>query len=170
MVFRIFGGLIRALRIWYHGSAGDESPNKDDVKTVDDLPSSCLRGLRLKNWIVGDLVATEAFIPDPKTAEYRQDGGSETSVNWEDDASVLDFTLANRSAAQHGAAQIDTVQINHISRNVKSIAMPLLCERKQTEKNPYHGNIVYAATAPKYLQKLLAASLALNSKLILPSK
>ncbi len=169
MVFRIVNCLIRALRIWYHGSTRDESAHKNDVKTVGDLPSTCLRGLRLKDWVVDGLVATDAFMPDPKTAELRQDRGLETSVNWEDDSTVEGFTLADHSIAEHGAARIATAAIEHTSGTVVAVNRPLSCERRHRADNPYHGNIVYSATTPKVLQKQLAATLALNSRLVPPA-
>ena len=171
MVFRIVNRLIRALRIWYHGSTRDESAHKNDVKTVDDLPSTCLRGLRRKDWVDDDgLVATIAFIPDPKTAEQRQDRGLETSVNWEDDSSVEGFTLADYSNAQHGAARISTADIEHTSLTARAVDRPLSCERKPQASNLYHGNIVYSAGAHKVVQKQLAATLALKSRLVPPAR
>ena len=168
MVFRTINRLIRALRIWYHGSTRNGSASKNDVKTVADLPSTCLRGLRRKDWVVDGLVATEAFVPS-KTAEQREDLGLETSVNWEDDTSVLEFTLADQNIAQHGAARVLTDEIRHLSRTTVAVTMPLSCERKRLAGNPYHGNIVYSAKTPQLLQKQLAAALASKSKLILPA-
>lgn len=169
MVFRIVNRLIRALRIWYHGSTRDESAHKNDVKAVDDLPSTCLRGLRRKDWVVDGLVETIAFIPNPKSAERREDRGLETSVNWEDDSSVECFTLAD-SNAQHGAARISTADIEHVSLTMRAVNRLLSCERRPQASNPYHGNIVYSATNHKVVQKQLAASLALKSRLVPPAK
>ena len=104
MVLRLFKRLFGALRIGDYGSARNESVSQDDVKTVNDLPNNCLRGLRKANWVDARfLIATEAFIPDSRTAAGRQDGGKETSVNWEDDSQVENFTLADKSNAQYGA-------------------------------------------------------------------
>ena len=169
MVFRIINQLIRALRVRYYGSTRNESANKDDVETVNGLPATCLRGLRLSKWVVeGRYVATEAFLPDKRTAANRADGGLETSVNWEDDNTVEARTLADVSMAQHGAARITTAEITRASRTTAAIITPLSCERKPLRNNPYHGNIVYCATIPKILRTQLAATLAMKSRLILP--
>src|SRR5712692_7828191 len=112
MVFRLFKQLLGALRIWYYGSARDESANQDDLETIAALPVSCLRGLRKADWVdEQSLIQTAAFIPDVRTAGTRKDGGKETSVNWEDDADVESFTLSNKNNAQHGAARISTFEI-----------------------------------------------------------
>ena len=167
MVFRIFRRLIRALRIWYHGSTRDGSVSEHDAKTVNDLPASCLRGLRLARWVVdGRYVATEAFFPDSQTAGQREDGGLETSVNWEDDSTVESFTLADHGIAQQCAARIATADIEHTSRTVVAVNRPLSCERKPQTGNQYHGNIVYSARTPKILRKQLAATLASRSSLV----
>ena len=170
MVFRIVHRLIRALRIWYYGSTRDESVNRDDVETVNDLPNSCLRGLRKPNWVLDDrfLIATDAFIPHPRTAAGREDGGKETSVNWEDDSQVENFTLADKSTAQYGAARISTVHIVEISDTVVAVTRPLSCERQRLPGNQYHGNIVYSAKVNSKMEKMLAAALALKSKFVLP--
>src|SRR5262249_9901217 len=100
MVLRLFKRLFRALRIGYHGSARDQPVSRNDSKAVNvnDVPDSCLRGLRKASWVDEQhLIATDAFIPDRRTAAGRQDGGKETSVNWEDDSQVEPFTLTDKS-------------------------------------------------------------------------
>jgi hypothetical protein len=112
------------------------------------------------------LIATEAFIPDPRTASGREDGGKETSVNWEDDFQVENFTLADRSNAQYGAARISTVHIFQVSGTAMAVATPLSCERQRLPQNQYHGNIVYSAKVSKRMEKMLAAALALKSMFV----
>ena len=171
MVFRIIRNLIRALRIWYHGSTRDGSTNKNDAKPVNALPATCLRGLRLASWVEqGRYVATAAFIPNEKTAALRQDGGLETSVNWEDNSNVEAYTLGNHSNAQHGAARITTAHIEHTSLSAVGMNRPLLCERKPEPDNQYHGNIVYSASISKLVKKRLAATLALKSQFVPPPR
>lgn len=114
------------------------------------------------------LIATEAFLPNRKSAETRQDQGFETSVNWEDDSKVERFTLADKGTAQHGAARLSTARIAHTSQ-VTAVKGSLSCERQTVPgKNPYHGNIVYAAHVSKPLEKQLAAMLALSSEFVPP--
>jgi hypothetical protein len=170
MVFRIFEWLIRTLRIRHDGSTRDESVDKNDVKNITDLPATCLRGLRKPEWVDDSrLVATEAFLPNRKSAETRQDHGFETSVNWEDDSNVESFTLADQGNAMYGAARLSTSHIAHASQMVAAVKGALSCERKiLSSKNLYHGNIVYAAHVSKRLEKQLAAMLALSSEFVPP--
>jgi hypothetical protein len=136
---------------------------------VNDLPDNCLRGLRKANWVDDrSLIATEAFTPDPRTAAGRKDGGKETSVNWEDDSQVENFTLADKSNARYGAARISTVQIVQTSDTVVAVATPLSCERQRLPGNQYHGNIVYSAKVNMKMERMLAAALALKSRFVPP--
>jgi hypothetical protein len=172
MVFRILQRIIRAVRIRDDGSARDETPDRLNVEAVSNFPIYCLRGLRKMDWVDDRLVIdTEAFLPDPKTARTRTDGGLETSVNWEDDAQAEAFTLADHSNARYGAARLATEQIRHTSRTTAATQLPLSWERKSIpNKNPYHGNIVYASHVNKRLQKQLAAVLATKSRFLPPPR
>ena len=44
-------------------------------------------------------------MPDDRTSATREDKGAETSINWEDDSTVLFFTLNNEQLATFGAAR-----------------------------------------------------------------
>lgn len=143
------------------GAAG----NNDGGLT--DLPATCLRGLRKKNWIAeGEFVTTDAFLPDPRTSEKRPDGGSETSVNWEDDSSVEALTLADRATAEHGAARLPTSQVATASSGAP-LSAPLACERSPKDGNQYHGNIVFPKGMTKIVRTQLAGALTVKSRLIL---
>ena len=169
MVLRLFKRLFRALRIGDYGSARGQQVDRNDAEIVSDLPNSCLRGLRKANWVDDRLlIATEAFIPDRRTAAIRQDGGKETSVNWEDDSQVEGFTLADKSNAQYGAARISTAHIIRTSNTVVAIATPLSCERQRLPKNQYHGNIVYSVDVNARMEKMLAAALGLRNRFVPP--
>ena len=111
------------------------------------------------------MIQTEAFVPDPKTAAGRGDGGKETSVNWEDDSQVENFTLKDTNA-QYGAARLLTSNIVRISGAVVAVTEPLTCERQRLPKNKYHGNIVYSARVHRPMERMLAAALALNSSFV----
>jgi hypothetical protein len=170
MVFRILQRIIGALRIRHYGPARDDTTDKLNAAALGDFPIYCLRGLRKMDWVDDrSIIDTEAFLPDPKTARTRTDGGLETSINWEDDGEVEAFTLADNGNARYGAARLATEQIRHTSRTTAAVKSPLSCERKSIpNKNPYHGNIVYAAHVNKRLQKQLAAVLATKSKFVPP--
>lgn len=78
-----------------------------------DLPEHCLRGLRSPKWVQDDgQVITEAFVPDPRTAEGREDRAQETSINWEDNPGVVDFTLSKREQAVAGLARLPRENIS----------------------------------------------------------
>jgi hypothetical protein len=136
---------------------------------VTDLPNNCLRGLRKRDWVDDRfIIQTDAFTPNSETAKTRKDGGRETSVNWEDDAQVENFTLSNKGNAQYGAARISTTQIIQTSDTAAMVATPLSCERRRLPENQYHGNIVFAANVNKRTEKMLAAALALKSRYVPP--
>lgn len=167
MVLRLFTRLLRALRIGDYGSARTESLNLDDVEPIIALPNSCLRGLRRQDWVDDQfIISSAAFEPDPRTSARRSDGGKETSVNWEDDSNVERFTLDDKSTAQYGAARIDTAHIVQTSSRAAAVVTPLSCERQRIPGNDYHGNIVYAPNLNKRMERLLAASLALQSRFV----
>jgi len=137
---------------------------------VNDLPDYCLRGLRKASWVDDrQLIATEAFIPDGRTSEQREDGGKETSINWEDDSQVEGFTLADKTNALHGAARLSTAQIVQTSNSTIAVTTPLSCERRRLPNNPYHGNIVYSAQTNSRMERMLAAALALKSEFVPPA-
>jgi hypothetical protein len=137
---------------------------------LNDLPTYCLRGLRKADWVIDHaVVATEAFLPDPRTAKTRNDGGRETSVNWEDTPEVETFTFADRQNAQYGVARLATTAILHISSTAQGIPTPLNCERQPLPNNDYHGNIVYSAKVKPKVEKMLAAALALKGQFVSPS-
>src|SRR5438874_1188606 len=108
MVLRLIDRIIRAVRGWFSRPARDAETGRNVTQDVsDDIATSCLRGIRAAKWILPDgLVNTLAFKPDPRTAATRTDRACETSVNWEDTAGVLAFTLSDRQNAEHGAARL----------------------------------------------------------------
>lgn len=168
MVFRLLSRIVRTLRGRNDGPTGAESNDSVDAE-IGELPESCLRGLRKPKWIVEErFVASEAFMPDPRTATTREDGGMETSVNWEDHARVEDLTLEDRTTAEHGAARLLREHVRSASRGARSA--PLLCERQPLADNEHHGNIVFPAGTPKVLQVQLAGAMAMKSHLIKRSR
>jgi hypothetical protein len=165
MVLRIFGRIIGALRSWNNGSNGP-APLGETDGDVDILPTACLRGLRKKDWVVEDqFIATEAFLPDARTAEKRADCGMETSVNWEDNPKVVELTLEDRSTAEHGAARLERAHIESVSSGA-AVTAPLLCERQVLPGNDHHGNIVFSKGLNKVIRVQLAGALANKSKLV----
>jgi hypothetical protein len=142
-----------------------------------EFPTHCLRGIRKKEYFVQGthVLSTGAFEPDPRTADHRADGGAETSINWEDDPSVVAFTLRNHQVAAHGVARLPRQVIEEANRlpNLASFAggfdsLALFYERASLPDNHHHGNIVFARQLPKQLVRLLAGYLAMHAKFISP--
>jgi hypothetical protein len=133
-----------------------------------NFPETCLRGLRKLDWVDENIIQTPAYVPDHRTAETRKDGGQETSINWEDDAGVEEFTLSNKDNAKYGAARISASHIQATSDQTQMFKDSLSYERKPLDGNDYHGNIVFKADLNRRTVKMLAAALALKSAFVPP--
>ncbi len=132
------------------------------------LPETMRRGLRKARWVTAEgYISAEAFVPEPKTASTRKDGGREVSVNWEDDVEVEALTLRQQNA-QHGAARVRKDEVLRIKAR-PSGEPALLCERAIIDaSNPYHGNVVYRKIVPKHQDNALAAAIAVHSEFVPP--
>jgi len=137
----------------------------EGLASEDELPSHCLRGLRRKDWVDGTVVQTLAFIPDRTTSGGPADEFHETSINWEDDETVLAFTLDRRLQSEHGVARLSRVQIDSI-RQLRTCIGQLEYERKTEDDNPHHGNLLYRKGCTKPLEKMIASALALDAEFI----
>jgi hypothetical protein len=102
------------------------------------------------------------YMPDDRTSRDRQDSGSETSINWEDNDTVLDFTLRNPS--HYGAAHLQCITIDYLNTQPGSLNA-LTYERDPKEDNPYHGNIVFRQGLSNPAKRMIAGFLALASTL-----
>jgi hypothetical protein len=135
-----------------------------------DFPASCLRGIRKQNQITPEGgVSAEVFYPDRRTAENRKDGGAEISINWEDEETVLVFTLEFKVGGQyqfpHGAVRLALSEIDRINR-LPSSTGALTYERTPLPDNPHHGNIVFRAGLSKPMERMVAATLALAASTV----
>lgn len=101
-------------------------------------------------------------MPDPKTR--RPDGFVETSINLEDNASVVSSTLADQSTATHGAARF-AVSVVAVLNNLPSAAGGVSIERREVKGKPHHGNLLFGAIPPRTV-KTVAMALATESELI----
>lgn len=128
----------------------------------DDIPESCLRGIRGSDWIVNGEVKSKAFMPNDASAQRRNDRGSEASINFEDDMCAIDVTLRDRENAKYGAVRLPVGAIEDVSPALGSVSISY--ERARLPHNPYHGNIVYAHGLTKGQKNALAGLLAVRSK------
>lgn len=129
---------------------------------VDNLPQTCLRGLKKADWVKDGSILTPAFLPDQRTAEARADGGQEVSVDWEDDDNVEARALAQWRQAAHGLARLPRSEADRINRMPNTLRA-LLCERYRLDDNPHHGNIVFTRGLAKHHIPMIASALALAS-------
>jgi hypothetical protein len=108
-------------------------------------------------------VTFEAFMPDQRTARGRTDGGAETSIDWQDNATVLP-QLKTRPSARFGVARLPRKAVEDIARKPVS-REAVFVERRALEHNPHHGNIVYARGLQARVLKMIANALALEAEL-----
>ena len=104
-------------------------------------------------------------MPDMKTHAVRTDGGYETSVNWEDDVSVVAMTRKQPNAT-YGVARLTLAVVEHLQKTPGEFAGALLPERRPEPKNPHHGNLVFRNGLLKRVQRAIAAYLAVNSAFV----
>ena len=123
--------------------------------------------MRKRDWVHEDgLIATDAFVPDPKTSSNRQDGG----LNWEDDSHAEAFTFRDQQNAGHGAARLERSDAEHAGRGPGARGIRMFCERRILEANPYHGNLVFVTGLPKHVCRQVAAALAMKAVHVPPPK
>ena len=127
-----------------------------------NYPKNSIKGIPNNDFLIeGRTVASHLF--DFK--QIRDDGMVEQSINWEDDESVVDFTLNQRKENgdlqfRAGVAILPRSEIDRLSR-LPTIRGLLSYERSPLDDNPYHGNLLLQANVPKAKMKQIAANLAL---------
>jgi hypothetical protein len=133
---------------------------------VDNYPEHCLRGLRNEEDVTPEgYVNSPAFYPDFRESKRRADGGYETSINWEDDAFAIAFTLKRIEQSQYGIAILQRGVIDAEATSARILGI-VTYERKPESDNKYHGNIIYSGKASRQLIKMLAAVFARRARLI----
>jgi len=90
---------------------------------------------------------------------------NEASINWEDDDTVLAFTLDRRAQSEHGVARVARDHFDYV-RRLRNCLDQLNYERREVDGNPYHGNLLYRASCPKHVEKMIATTLAVDAELI----
>ena len=134
-----------------------------------DFPNYCIRGIRKKSFFYDDTdtASSALYIPDSRTSKDRSDGGSETSINWEDNDKVLEFTLQSLDensliAFPYGAVRLARNALDDVNKLASTINT-ITYERQERPGNPYHGNIVYKSGLAHHIITMIANVLAASS-------
>lgn len=139
------------------------------------FPDNCLRGIPNKDFLVkedGSASAHLFFFSSEQS--NREDEWIEQSINWEDDGSVIQFTLNQKkdsgdSQFKAGIAKIPRREIDRLNR-LPSVNGVLSYERSLLETNQYHGNLLLKNNVAKLTMKKIAASLAMLVSEIIPAQ
>ena len=104
----------------------------------------------------------------------RDDGLVEQSINWEDNESVIDFTLNQKKENgdlqfMAGVAILPRSEIDRLSK-LSTIRGLLSYERSPLDDNPHHGNLLLQANISKAKMRLIAANLATAISSIITQK
>ena len=127
-------------------------------------PDNCIKGIPNNTFVLGDGSVASHFF-EFKENSARQDGLHEQSINWEDDESVIEFTLNQKKdngecKYKSGVAILERYEIDRLS-NRPTVNKVLSYERNIISGNKYHGNILINSNVPKPAQRKIAAGLAL---------
>jgi len=127
-------------------------------------PRNSIKGIPNNDFVIADgSVGSHLF--HFRDEHKRDDGWVEQSINWEDDESVIDFTLQQKKEDgelqfKAGVAIVPRSEIDRL-KNRPTIKGMLSYERRPLDNNPYHGNFLLKAEVPKPTMKKIAAGLAL---------
>jgi hypothetical protein len=136
------------------------------------FPENCIRGIDKNDYInpSDNTVRLNLYLPDSRTVKTRSDSCAETSINWEDDVDVVDFTLKyrenNKLLFPHGAVRLPKDEIDRINAN-PATQNSLAYERRPVDGNSYHGNILFLPGLSQTKQNMLASVLAAYSSKVL---
>jgi hypothetical protein len=137
-----------------------------------NYPTRFIRGIPNKSFLVEErTVGSQLY--HFKREHVRDDGLIEESINWEDDSFAVKFSLKQRIEKsgkrelqfKAGVAIIDREDIDSLKNQV-SVRGRLSYERQRLENNPYHGNLLLDKAIPTAIMKMIAAGLALVSRVI----
>ncbi len=136
-----------------------------------EYPSNCIKGIPNDTYMTPESTAGSNlfFFKGPD----RGDGWTEQSINWEDNADVIQATLRQQRRDGEvqfaaGLAILATIQLDQIAK------LPIVRNRLSYERSPilpdqpYHGNILLKANTPDPIMKQIAGSLALSVNRLIP--
>jgi len=130
------------------------------------FPDNCIKGILHEDFLLDDeTVATHLFYFEMRYP--RDDGWVEQSINWEDDDSVIEFTLKQEKENgvikfKAGVVIIPREGIDRLSK-LSNVLGKISYERQSLENNnnPYHGNILLKKNVPRHTMIMIAGTLAL---------
>jgi hypothetical protein len=130
--------------------------------------------LRKREWVQGVDISTAAFIADKNSRKHRDSEGfkppgTDISIDWEDDETVVDKNL-RADTSRFGAARVSLAQIDIINRMTSDGPNAIFPERRATKKNTHHGNLVFLDHVGDLKQKALAGALAAGAVFVPPSR
>jgi hypothetical protein len=146
------------------------APPASSLTPSAQLPESFLRGLRRSDWTKDGQVTTSAFeFSDRKSREQRaaakhEPFGWEISIDWEDDGGVVALLLA-RDNAKFGVARVQREHLGWINRQPAG-GVWIHAERRETNNNRHHGNLVALDSLSDIQRKILAGMVAAGARLI----
>ena len=124
-------------------------------------PQKMLRRISSNNFILEGVLTEEVFNLDP----VRDDGFCEISVTWYDNQEAFDVIMSQKSDRrneiqfQAGAAELDRIEIA-TKMKAHFLAGRLSYERRPTNNNQYHGNLLVKNDISKPLKRLIKYGLA----------
>lgn len=136
------------------------------VPAAARFPRFSLRGIRKPDWVADGEVSSAAFHDSERSAASRPDGGTEISVNWEDNDQALLFTL-RQSNSGSGVARLRTEAVYEVTK-LPAIGLVVFPERAREKGNPYHGNLVFVAGTARNVRRAVSAYLAAASTYVAP--
>lgn len=136
------------------------------------LPVNYIKGIPNNEFLVREDLSIGSNLFFFNMEEIRIDGWVEQSINWEDDNTVVDFSLNQKKddgtlQFKAGIAIFPRYEIDRLNRQ-PTINGILSYERHPLENNKFHGNILLKAGVPRLTMKKIAASIAVTvSEIIL---
>jgi hypothetical protein len=148
----------------------------EHIFPIKEYPNNCIKGIPDKNFLTPDKTRCGSHLFHFKIIANRNDKLIETSINWEDDSSVIEFTFNQSNPDGNkqfkaGIALIPRIEIDKI-KQLSFAKGRLSYERRPEKHNKYHGNLLLREDVPNHVMKQIAANIALiaSEKIILRSE
>jgi len=129
-------------------------------------PDNCIKGVPNDSFIIKGEISPHLFYFDSR--DSRPDGWTEQSINWQDDADAIQFTLdQTKNGEIHykiGIVIIQRSELDRIRDRYRRINI-FIYERQMLIDNKYHGNMLLKNDeVEKPLMKAIAGTLLFYSE------